>query len=134
MRFLPGHRVIFVWRWSKSEAWLKLGRVARNFAICKQMLMECFKNRKKSRLKNQDTERTWTSNPLLESNVIPAPCDLIWFDLKAVNWQLHFVSMFKFIHAAWEHGRNEKSSKVILVLIYTTTTFFYKYSRRRLGQ
>ena len=28
--------------------------------------------------KNQDTERTWTSNPLLESIVIPALCDLIW--------------------------------------------------------
>ena len=86
MQFLPDYRVNFVWRRSKSEAWLKFGRVARNFAPYKKLLMRSFlKNRKKSRLKNQDTERTWTSNPLLESIVIPALCDLIWFDISFFN-------------------------------------------------
>ena len=55
-------------------------------ARCSRFTVNCWWNvflkyRKKSRLKNQDTERTWTSNPLLESIVIPALCDWIWFDI-----------------------------------------------------
>ena len=80
MQFLLDYRVNFAWRRSKSEAWLKFGHVTRNFALYSKLLMRPFlKNRKKSRLKNKDTERTWTSNTLLESIVIPALCNLIWF-------------------------------------------------------
>ena len=37
--------------------------------------------KKSSDRKNKDMEFTSSSNPLLESNVIPTPCHLIWFDL-----------------------------------------------------
>ena len=58
MHFLSDYRIDFASQGSKSEAWLKFGHVARNFTLYKQMLMGCFKIRKKSRLKNQDMERT----------------------------------------------------------------------------
>jgi len=61
-----------VQKWGMAQIW-SCGKELRAL----QKLLRFILNRKKSRLKNQDTERTWTSNPLLESIVIPALCDLI---------------------------------------------------------
>ena len=81
------YRVNFVWRRSKSEAWLKFGRVTRNFALYKKLLMRFFflKGKRSPDWKT----RTWKGlQSITGVHCHPRP---LWFDLIWNN-NIHILS------------------------------------------
>ena len=66
----------------------------------------------------QDMERTWTSNPLLESIVIPALCDLIWF------MRHHLLLMFMFFNVPTIFVTHHR---FVRTTIFVMATLYFKY-------